>query len=302
MKHIFVINPNAGKEDATQIITNKIAALERDIDHQIYVTQSPGDATHFVRTWCQQHPDTPVRFYACGGDGTLNEVVSGAVGHPHSQVTVHASGSGNDYIKYYGSQDDFQDLNRLIDGTPHPVDVMRVNDRHSINVCNFGFDAMVCKTMNDVRRKPLIGGSNAYTTGILRNVFTHRHSHCRILVDGQPFHDGKMLLCTLSNGRYVGGNYKCAPLSLNDDGLLEISLFLPLPLLRLATLINSYSTGQHIHRKDIDKLMKYRQGRLVEMQSTQPFYLSVDGELLHSSHYQVENLHHAITFVSPKSK
>ncbi len=302
MKHIFVVNPCAGKQDSTTIVTQKVEAYASnhpDFDYQIYVTQSPGDATRWTRQWCADHPDHPVRFYACGGDGTLNEVVSGIIGFPNVQVTVHANGSGNDYIKYYATHNDFNDLDRLVEGVPHPVDVMKVNDRYSINVCNFGFDAMVCKIGNDVRRMPIIGGKHSYTTGIIRSIFTSRSNYVRMTVDGEPFYDGYMLLCTLGNGRYNGGNYMCAPLSKNDDGLIEINLFKRMSLFKFASLINEYSQGTHINRPDVQKLMHYRQGTLVEMASPDPFWLVIDGEMLHSNHYRVQNIKHAVTFVSP---
>jgi diacylglycerol kinase (ATP) len=304
MKHIFIVNPCAGKEDSTTAVTQKVEAYaldHPDFDYQIYVTRAPGDATTWTRRWCNDHPGHEARFYACGGDGTLNEVVTGIIGIPNVQVTVHANGSGNDYIKYYASHDDFNDLNRLVEGVPHPVDVMKVNDRYSINVCNFGFDAMVCKIGNDVRRKPIIGGKHSYTTGIIRSIFTSRSNYVRMTVDGQPFYDGHMLLCTLGNGRYNGGNYMCAPLSLNDDGLIEINLFKRMSLFKFASLINEYSHGTHINRPDVQQLMQYRQGTLVEMTSPDPFWLVIDGEMLHSNHYRVQNLHHAVTFVSPRT-
>ena len=303
MKHIFVINPCAGKQDSTTIITQKVeayASAHPDFNYQIYVTRSTGDATRWTRQWCADHPDHPVRFYACGGDGTLNEVVTGIIGFPNVQITVHANGSGNDYIKYYDSFEAFSDIARLVEGVPHPVDVMKVNDRYSINVCNFGFDAMVCKIGNDVRRKPIIGGKHSYTTGIIRSIFTSRSNYVRMTVDGEPFYDGHMLLCTLGNGRYNGGNYMCAPLSKNDDGLIEINLFKRMSLFKFASLINEYSQGTHINRPDVQQLMQYRQGTLVEMTSPDPFWLVIDGEMLHTNRYRVQNIKHAVTFVSPR--
>ena len=303
MKHIFVINPCAGKQDSTTIITQKVeayASAHPDFSYQIYVTRSTGDATRWTRQWCADHPNHPVRFYACGGDGTLNEVVTGIIGFPNVQITVHANGSGNDYIKYYDSFEAFSDIARLVEGVPHPVDVMKVNDRYSINVCNFGFDAMVCKIGNDVRRKPIIGGKHSYTTGIIRSIFTSRSNYVRMTVDGEPFYDGHMLLCTLGNGRYNGGNYMCAPLSKNDDGLIEINLFKRMSLFKFASLINEYSQGTHINRPDVQQLMQYRQGTLVEMTSPDPFWLVIDGEMLHTNRYRVQNIKHAVTFVSPR--
>ena len=289
MKHLFIINPCAGKEDSTSAITQRVeayASSHPDFDYQIYVTQSQGDATRWVSQWCNEHPAQEARFYACGGDGTLNEVVSGAIGRTSIQVSCYASGSGNDYIKYYGTLD-----SPFITGGGSP--------RYSINICNFGFDAMVCKVGNDVRRKPIIGGKHSYTTGIIRSIFTSRSNYVRMTVDGQPFFDGHMLLCTLGNGRYNGGKYMCAPLSKNDDGLLEVNLFKRMSLIKFASLIDDYSRGTHINRPDVKHLMLYRQATTVEMASPDPFWLVIDGEMLHSNRYRVENLHHAVTFVSP---
>lgn len=303
MKHIFVINPCAGKYDSTAEITKKVetyASEHPDFDYRIYVTQSAGDATEFVKRWCDHHIDQPVRFYACGGDGTLNEVVTGLIDYPFAEVTVVASGSGNDYIKYYSTHEAFNDIARLVEGETHKVDVMKVNERYSINVCNFGFDAMVCKIGNDVRRKPIIGGKHSYTTGIIKSIFTSRTNYVRMSVDGEPFFDGNMLLTTLSNGRFNGGCYMCAPLSKNDDGLLEVNLFKPMSLFKFASLIDDYSKGTHINRPEVKRLMKYRQGATVEIASNEPFWLVIDGEMMHSNHYRVQNLKHAVTFVSPK--
>lgn len=305
MKHLFVINPCAGPQDSTSSVMQQVeayASATGQFDHEIYVTRSAGDATRWVRQWCNDHPGQEVRFYACGGDGTLNEVLSGVMGCPTAQLACYASGSGNDYIKYYATKGDFNDIARLVNGTPHAVDVMQVNDRYSINVCNFGFDAMVCKTGNDVRRMPIIGGKRSYTTGIVKSIFTSRSNYVHMTVDGEPFYDGDMLLCTLSNGCYVGGNYKCAPLSKNDDGLVEVSLFKPMSLLTFARLIGDYSQGTHINRPEVAPLMCYRQGRQMEMDSPTPFWLCIDGEMLHQSHYHVQNLCRAVTFVSPSAQ
>ena len=158
---------------------------------------------------------------------------------------------------------------------------------------------MVCKVGNDVRRKPIIGGKHSYTTGIIRSIFTSRSNYVRMTVDGEPFYDGYMLLCTLGNGRYNGGNYMCAPLSKNDDGLIEINLFKRMSLFKFASLVGEYSRGTHINRPDVQRLMQYRQGTVVEMASPDPFWLVIDGEMLHTNRYRVQNLRHAVTFVSP---
>lgn len=308
MKHIFVINPCAGKSDATDYIRQKVGELGEDIDIEIYVTKTQGDAKVFVSRRCEETPSEVLRFYACGGDGTINEVVSGIIGRPNAEMTCYPSGSGNDYVKYYGEKHSFLNLQELVKGEVRKVDVMRVSNvtgsgndiRYSMNVCNFGFDAIVCKTMEQVRRKRLIGGRNAYTTGIIKALFTGRRTRCRITVDGREVHNGEMLLCTLGNGRYVGGAYQCSPLSQNDDGLVEVCLFKPLSLFRFIKLIGSYRDGSFIHRKDIQDKMTYLQGRDIEIEAPEPIDFCVDGEMLYGSRFHIEQLSGAISFVTPQ--
>ncbi|MBO7488656.1 MAG: YegS/Rv2252/BmrU family lipid kinase [Bacteroidales bacterium] len=301
MKHIFIVNPGAGRRDATQDIEKQIAELATNYDTELYVTLDAGDATRYVRQRCMEEPDELIRFYACGGDGTINEVVSGVVGQANAEMTCYPSGSGNDYVKYYGGREVFLDLKQLVEGEAKKVDIMKVNDRYALNICNFGFDAIVCKTMINVRRKPVIGGNNAYTTGILKALFTGRRTRCRITVDGKIVNDGEILLCTLGNGRYVGGAYQCSPLSHNDDGLIEVCFFKPLSIIRFAKLIGSYRDGSFIHRNDIKDKMTYLQGKIIDIESPKPIDICVDGEMMFGSSFHIEQLERAVRFVVPQS-
>lgn len=300
MKHIFIVNPCAGPKDATSEIQQQIAQLPSSYSTEIYTTRSAGDATRYVRQRCQAEPDKALRFYACGGDGTISEVVSGIVGHPNAEMTCYPSGSGNDFVKYYGGRDTFLDLKRLVDGNVHEIDVMRIGDRYSLNICNFGFDAVVCRTMEQVRRKPIIGGRNAYTTGILKALVTGRRTPCRIDVDGVTVHDGPMLLCTLGNGRFVGGAYQCSPLSQNDDGLIEVCLFKPMSTIRFARLIGSYRDGTFIHRPDVKDKMTYLRGKTIDIESPSAIDLCIDGEIVNGSRFRVELLPRAVRFITPR--
>ena len=300
MKHIFIVNPCAGKADNTQPIKEQLEALGDGVEWDLYVTRAKGDATRYVRERCAAAHDGTLRFYACGGDGTLNEVLTGLVGQTDVELAAYPCGSGNDYIKYYGSAADFLDLGRLLQGSAHEVDVMQVNDRYALNVCNFGFDALVCKTMDRVRRWPLLGGRNAYTTGIVRHILTGRSTPVAIRVDGKAFYEGRILLCTLANGRYVGGQYKCAPCSDNADGLMELNLFRPMSILRFARLIDSYADGSYPSVPGVKPFHRYTRATEVEVTSPRPLYLCVDGEVLCGTRFEVRNLTRAIRFVAPK--
>ena len=81
MKHLFIINPAAGSKDRTAEYSQEIHRLcrQRELDYDIRVSTAPGECRRFAREAAQTGEE--VRIYACGGDGTLNEVAAGADGY-----------------------------------------------------------------------------------------------------------------------------------------------------------------------------------------------------------------------------
>ena len=109
MKHIFILNPAAGKENAKEKLAAQLKSVYANVDYEIYETRGRGDASAYIKQYCETNKES-VRFYACGGDGTLNEVVNGAVGFPQASVGCIPCGSGNDFVKYYGGKEIFLNM------------------------------------------------------------------------------------------------------------------------------------------------------------------------------------------------
>ena len=152
MKTVFIVNPKAGAGDAEAKIREEIAKLPNSDECSVYVTKGVGDATRFVEELCgSEHGG--LRLIACGGDGTINEVFSGAVGKENVTVSCYPCGSGNDFVKCFGGAEAFSDIARLVDAEAKPLDVLKVGDRYSFNVTNFGFDTVVAMTINEERTK-----------------------------------------------------------------------------------------------------------------------------------------------------
>ena len=122
MKHIFVINPSAGSGAGVAKLKEKISALK--CDYEIYETTAHRDAVRFVKEYCEKNNE-PVRFYACGGDGTLKEVAEGVIGYPHASFTVCPIGSGNDFVRYFGGAENFLDLEKLTEADNKISDIRK---------------------------------------------------------------------------------------------------------------------------------------------------------------------------------
>ena len=302
MKHLFIVNPCAGSKNLSDAIASKLATL--DIEAEIHVTQREKDATEYVKDYCRQHPDEPLRIYACGGDGTLNEVVSGVMSGQRVEVGCYPCGSGNDYVKYWQGVD-FFDLKALTEAPSVEVDVMKVRYqsdsglavRYALNTLNFGFEAEVCRAMDEMRRKPLLGGKMAYPSGILKSLFSGRHNPCRITVDGELWQQGDLMLASLANGQYEGGGFRSAPRSLNDDGWIEVTAIRPISIVRFAGMIGYYKKGTYLDK--LQKYISYRRAKHLVIESDRPFYIGIDGELLHGSRFEIENLPRSLRFIVP---
>ena len=303
MKHIFVVNPAAGHVNAVPHVRAAVEPLRADYDIEIHETTGKGDATEFVKRTIAENPDISMRFYACGGDGTLKEVANGAVGATNASVTCYPCGSGNDFVKYYGGVDNFRSLPALFEAEERAIDLLTDGVEYSINAGNFGFDYAVCETMEKVRRYPLLGGKRAYYAGIAKALFTGMKNRARVYADGELLtEDERFLLCTVANGTHIGSSYMCAPRSSNEDGLLELCYVKPLSAFKFLKLIGYYKRGEHLDNEALAPYVIYRRVRRIEVESSaRGFGYGLDGELHPSGKFTLEIAPAALRFAIPKS-
>ena len=170
MMHLFIINPAAGSRDRTKDYTKTIEEVcsKKGLDYRIAVSAAPGDCARIAREAAQTGQE--VRLYACGGDGTLNEVVYGAAGFPNAAVTVFSGGSGNDFVKLFDDPEAFFDLERLLDCEEARFDLIRCNDDISLNICSVGLDARIGTDVSNYKRilhrsQPIPGHLGALCSG-----------------------------------------------------------------------------------------------------------------------------------------
>ena len=289
MRMVWIVNPVAGAVGKEQRLRRAIEALPRREENEILVTAGPGDATRAVRRWGEEHPGVPVRFVACGGDGTLHEVVNGAVGLENASVTVYPCGSGNDFVKTFGGAERFLDLQALTQAPGRKIDLLQVGDRYSVNVINFGFDAQVARMVNESRDRKGYGAKSAYTKGVVRALARYMRNEFTVTADGEVLNpEGRGLLCTLGNAQYVGGSYRCAPRARLDDGLMEVCLVRPVSRLRFVRLAGTYARGEHLEDPRLRDKLVYRRARKVEVTGPKGFILCLDGEIVERERFTVE--------------
>ncbi len=287
MQDIFIINPKAGKKNATDYIPLIKSALP---DAIIRITEYPLHATEIAKEY--SHLQSPCRIFSLGGDGTLNEVVNGMI-DTQNILGVIPCGSGNDFIRYY-TQNFSNILERTLEGTIIPVDVMKINNLYSLNIISIGFDAEIALSANKFKNLPFIPSRLAYSISIVYNLLKLHFYEATIEVDGIVY-DNKWILSAFANGRYYGGGIKPVPEAVNDDNLIDICMVKETSKLFLIKVLPRYIKGTHQSLK----VATFVQGKKITIRSKELLPLNIDGEISISSSINIEILPKKLNILRP---
>ena len=265
----FIINPTAGKhrsEAVERAIEARFAASGGSRIFEIHRTERPGHATEIARAIGERDGSKAVIF-ACGGDGTVNEVVNGLAG-TGAALGVLPCGTGNDFVRTVYETRDFEGiLARIDDHAYRFIDAARFNDQLFVNVASLGFDTIVgLKAKALVAKAPWIGGISYGIAAVAG--LTGQHSfpmELDIEVDSGDGTSTRVVrtepftLMAVCNGAYYGGGFHPAPIADAADGLLNICVVRKLGALKILALIPRYAAGTHMENPAVT-MYKVRKG------------------------------------------
>ena len=296
MTHLFIINPAAGSRDRTKDYAAAIHEIchIRDLNYRIEVSAGPGECTRIAREAAQSGEE--YRIYACGGDGTLNEVMAGAAGYPNAAITVFSGGSGNDFVKLFDDPKAFFDLERLLDAEEVEFDLIRCNDDLSMNICSVGLDARIAADVARYKRLPLLHGMRAYLASTAINLFKGISEHYVIEINGEKI-DGRFTFVCVCNGRYYGGGFNPIPEADPADGMLDVLLVDDISLLQVPFAIGKYKDGRY---KELSKIARYYRTDRVKVTCDAPVAINLDGETRHGQVVEMCVAQEKLKFFYPK--
>ncbi|MFC2662311.1 MAG: diacylglycerol/lipid kinase family protein [Eubacterium sp.] len=330
MDHLFLVNPAAGKgsqrgkgrarkhEAAMEQFIGQIQrAVEKTGCHaEIVRTEGPGDAEKKAAAFAEAAKGSPARIYACGGDGTLNEVINGISGYPEIEAGVMPIGTGNDTIRNftdpYGKpllKDAFLDPERQILGRAVPVDLLRYEgvldgtfrSRLCINMLNNGFDCNVVARAGELKQKRFISGSFAYLLAVFSVFVKKQGISLTIMADGKVISRGNVLLCAAANGCYCGGGIKGLPMARMNDGKIELSILKDMKRRTFLHLLPRYADGTYLQAPQAESLVvrgKYDQV-ILKPDMGNSFLTCADGEISETTGITITALPHALHFIVP---
>jgi len=252
VKHVFIINPAAGKSDSRQKIYDMAEHLRQEHGQEVecILTRRQGHAIEKARELCQSGEE--LRFYACGGDGTANEVANGIIGYDNAAMTVIPIGTGNDFLKNFGDKAElFHDAENLWDSPVQEMDAIDVNGRIALTIACSGIDARVAADVHKYSESPLLDGKSSYVYALMMNfIFKGITSRWTVELDGVA-QEGEFALVAVCNGRYYGGGFMPMAEAKMDDGVLNTLVIKGVNRVTFAKLVVPYSKGKYYTLGDV---------------------------------------------------
>jgi len=272
----LIANPAAGAGRAARLLHTVRRAFDGVGVRETILTKSAGDEVRCVRRALDAGADT---IAILGGDGTWSKATGAIVDAGAGQscrVVLLAGGTGNDFVAALGGQPRaWVTLARLAaEGPDRPIDTLRADGRHALNVAGFGFDVGVLEALQRVGGiERVIPGALRYRLAALQQIFRYKAVE---FDPGDGFGLRPLLLAVLANGFRYGGGLPIAPGARPDDGMIDLVTVDDVPALRRLLLFQAVLAGHHL---SLDAVRTVRQPSFT-LRFAGPPRFQVDGELL----------------------
>jgi diacylglycerol kinase (ATP) len=285
MKVLLIINPLSGGVNKHHII-KEIQALfsQQNHDMDVYETSAKQDATRVAKERATQY-DAVI---ACGGDGTINEVING-IAEKGVPLGIIPAGTENVLAKELGIPSNYRKAaQQILRGKKCVFDLGKANKRYFALMAGIGYDAHIA---SQVELLPLIKnlfGSAAYPLAALKDFFNYNHPKLRVQVNGKTY-TGYFVI--VANSRYYGRVFEVAHKANMQDGLLDVCIFQDLDLYNLIRYFVGVVTKKHDTFQDVH----YMKAKQVRITGEHPVLAHVDCELIGKTPVEVEVCPNAIT-------
>ena len=313
---ILIANPISGKGYAKKVAEQAYAALtESGAQGQLTFTSASGDAKRFA----QEAVSDGIRsVIACGGDGTLHEVVNGIAAVPDVTLGVLPCGRGNDFAAAIGVPlKPEAAIATLLSGTPIRVDLgccyqnslqlkggavepeSSLTDNRQPTTDNYFTTIATCGYDTEVSRRaaqgtPLFAGTASYAYAAVETLFYYEPPFVRLEGDF-GIHEGPILLAATGITSRYGGGFQIVPNARIDDGLFDVCIIRPVSALTVLRLLVTLFWGGHVSHPAVSM----HQTRTLTIETDTPMLLYADGEPMCETPATIEIIEGGLTVIAP---
>ena len=258
--YYFIINPNSRSGKAALIWQDLEKVLqERNIKYKTFFTEYKGHAALLSASITASLPEnTSLKLIAVGGDGTIQEVLSGIRDLSRITFGYIPTGSGNDFCRSMKlPQDPMKALELILsDKRPHPMDVPHIScgsnsSRFAIS-CGIGFDAAVCHEVGVTPMKKVLNkiglGKLVYLFVALKQLLFLNPSPMTLVMDENRVENfSRVYFTAVMNQKYEGGGFKFCPDASPSDGYLDVIVVDNLSKPKVLCCLPTAFFGKHTH-------------------------------------------------------
>lgn len=290
-KMLFIMNPFAGQKKGSKHLSEILLEFSKaEYEVIVHMTTGQGDAVTAAE---KKAKDVDV-VVCCGGDGTLNETITGVLrSGADTPIGYIPAGTTNDFASSLGlSGTPLQAAMDIIEGEPIAYDVGRFDHRYFSYVASFGAFTRSSYLVPQNIKNAL--GHLAYVLGGISEISQIHKEHIRMEIDGDVVEDD-FLFGAICNSTSIGGILTLDPRQVDlGDGLLEVMLVRSAR--NLSEIAECISAVQS--RTYNCEMITFRSAREIKITADPDMPWTLDGEREegHGS-IQVENLHHAVHII-----
>lgn len=292
---MVIYNPSSGRETAGSKAFQACKYIMERTDTEItfFATKKKNDALIAARKACDEKYDLII---ACGGDGTVHEVVNGIMmAENKAKFAILPSGTINDFAEQLSipsTPEDFAKL--LLKPKFQPIDVGFLGDKYFINVvCGGAFTNIPHKVNIDA--KTIFGKYAYYFQAALEIPGQIEKSYKIKYTIDEAEHHIDTILFLISNTASAGGFKYLSPKANYNDGILDIIIIEKAPATELFQIFTGVFSGNHIHHPKVH----YHQAQKIKIEAEEALIIDIDGELGGKTPINLVSIHRPLEILVP---
>ena len=288
---VLITNPISGKGQATVVAQQAFQRLTAEgYTGQAELTTQSGDAKRIAREAIENGSRWII---ACGGDGTIHEVVNAIAEKPDVILGVLPCGKGNDFAEALKIPTKPVDaIGVLLNGATRQVDLGKIGDYYFDTIVTCGYDAEVARRVSEEGTP--FSGTAAYVWTAITTLFRYRSSVVRLEGDFGSY-EGEILLTATGVTSSYGGGMKIVPEALIDDGLFDVCIIKPVPRRTVLRLLVTLFWGGHAGHPAV----QMHRTESLTIETDPPILLYADGERICYTPALVEIVERGLTVIVP---
>jgi len=266
---LFIINPISGGRGKLRIPDFIDQYLDKEKFNANFVfSEYVGHAGELADEAATKNFDVIV---AAGGDGTINEVATKVLKH-NKILGILPLGSGNGLARFLKIPKNLKHALSLINNfRTERVDTAEFNQKCFFNLAGMGFDAHLSAVFSKDKKRGLSG----YVKLGFQEVFNYKPQTYQLNIDGTAY-TRKAFAISIANSSQYGNDVYIAPNASVKDGLLDVCIIKPFPIIKLPVLGYVMLRGT-AERSDMIEIIK---GKHIKIIREKAGAVHVDGEPL----------------------